>query len=435
MKKIWLLLFCSMLLLAQGRMLSPIPLPTWHIVDLDTENYDEYDLQRLLDEGQVFTFLAKSAHVSNPRLKTLRQTYMAMFNIAGGTAGATVRIAFIVPKIIGKYARTTTRSALGYLIDRGTPFEMDVYPLSDEGNATIDEALAQIGSRLYDLVVAPVTTKGAAYLCSRSLNHRLYIPTLHKSRSECGNDMVTFGGIDYEKQVETLSYLVESNATTVSVTDGSPLSQRLDAMVRMHLDVDDMLTLPRNGYYKNIIARHEDLNQSTLFLNTPILKSSLFLTQLTLADFKPALVLSTQLNYSPLLLTLTQYHDRENMVLASSIGKMDAFAGENIALLGEDVRFNWLNYATVVGIDTAYMQATGNRRLTEESTIDGAVDYSLRLYEAGLYRFIPRALPEPPENRIEENPMNDEGENGVDSNGLEEEPSVYDSEFQSEMIE
>ncbi len=45
---------------------------------------------------------------------------------------------------------------------------------------------------------------------------------------------------------------------------------------------------------------------STIILNTPIVKSSIILSQITAFEVEPAKVLSTQLNYNPLLVKLTQ---------------------------------------------------------------------------------------------------------------------------------
>jgi hypothetical protein len=335
--------------------------------------------------------------------------------------GGEFRVAFLLPyKRIGKYAASTTVTALTYLAKRGLPFKMDVYKVDDEEEATLTEALGRLLG--YHLVVAPMTPKGAAILCSQHLNGRVYIPTLHEKRVECDNPMVTFGGIDYERQIETLSYLVEPNATTYVVADRTALSSTLSAMVKKYVDVNGTITLGRNGYYKDLIEKYEDLNQSTMFLNIPVVKSSLFLSQMTLADFKPRLLLSTQLNYSPRLLTLTQYHDRENLVVASSIAEADPFLTENIALTGQDIRFNWINYATIVGLDSEFAATMGEERLTREMFDGRSVAYGIRLYDAGLYRFVPRELPAPPEEIV------------IPGDDEEEEPfSPYESLSQEEM--
>ncbi|WP_457598611.1 hypothetical protein [Hydrogenimonas sp.] len=430
MRKLLVILLLYTGLTAQIQLSSPIPLPSTVIIDLDPHEYDEKELFELLQKGEIFTFLAKSKTAQNPELAAVRQSYMTLFNITHKIySSAAFRVAFIVPyKVIGKYAYSTSNAALAYLLNRKIPFEMEVFPVGDEDNATLQTTLESLSGGSFDVIVAPVTMKGARYLCRQNLDTELFIPTLHKNRIDCPNNRVSFGGIDYSGQIETLSYLVDSNATTITVSDSSPISRMLSETVAETIDVKERLVLDRSGYFKDMIARHEDLNQSALFLNTPVVKSSLFLSQLTLADFKPQLILSTQINYSPLLLTLTQYHDRENMVLASSIGTLDPVLTENIALVNQDVRFNWLNYATVAGIDYYFSAKTGEQRLSQESFVDGSIDYGIQLYEAGLYRFIPRELPEVPD---EENLTDLPEEEGMDAPLFEED---YDT-FQSDMSE
>ena len=431
MKRAFAPLFAAALLYAGVRQLSPIPVPTWQIVDLDPTTYDEWMLREALDRGEIFTFLAKSAHTKDEELLSLRRRYLATLHIGGrGGSGRSFRVAFVVPeKRIGKYAQSTTLSALAYLIGREGPFEMEVFPAGDENNETLDAVTSEVKRGAFDLVVAPVTRKGAAYLCERLANERVYVPTLHRDRVECDNPDFTFGGIDYRYQVETLSCLVESNTTVVTVSDGSGLSKMLDSLVVEYVDINDSLLLGNGSYYKELIERHEDLNQSTIFLNTPVVKSSLFLTQMTLADYRPVRVLSTQLNYSPLLLTLTQYHDRENMVVASAIGSFDPAIAETVALLGHDIRFNWLNYATLVGLDMEYAFDAGADRLSTETVVEGSVRYGLSLYDAGLYRFVPRPLPEPPVPlESNETAVPDELALPDAVESPEDEPSVYPSE-------
>lgn len=400
MRKLIGLILLYTLVNAQIQLLSPIPLPSNVIVDLDVEEYSQEELEKLLQEGQIFTFLAKSKDINDTELASIRESYMTLFNITQKIySSETFKVAFIVPyKIIGKYSYTTSNSVLAYLLNRKVPFKMELFPVEDESNSTMQMALDSLSGSTYDLVVAPVTLKGAEYICNQNLNTEIYIPTLHRNRVDCTNDMVSFGGIDYGAQIDLLSRLVEYNATTITVSDASSISKMLSTLVEARVDVNESLVLNRSGYYKDLIERHEDLNQSTIFLNTPVVKSSLFLSQLTLADFKPMQVLSTQINYSPLLLTLTQYHDRENMVLASSIGYLDPILSENISLINQDIRFNWLNYATVVGVDSYFSAKTAEPRVAKEEFVNGSLEYDIKLYEAGLYRFIPKELPTLPED-------------------------------------
>jgi len=390
MRKLLMFLLTASLLFGQSQIISPIPLPMTIIIDLDPNEYEDYTLEKKLENGEVFTFIAKAKNSKNEELLTMRQNIMSLFNIKEKIyASGTFRLAFIVPyKVIGKYASSTTNSALGYLLNRGIPFEMKLYTIEDEDERSLLEALHNINKEKFDLIVAPVTQKGAYYLCNQTFNSPLFIPTLHKNRLDCSNSMIFFGGIDYTKQIEVLSSLVNEEGLKIAVSDTSAVSQMLSNTAREIVPIDKTIVLGQNGYYKHTIARLSDLNQSTIFLNTPIVKSSLFLSQLTLANYKPSKVLSTQINYSPLLLTLTQYHDRKNMVIANSIEKFDPKLSENIALIDQDIRFNWLNYSTIAGIDIVFSKKTSEGRLSSVSLINGSLNHNIELYEAGLYRFI-----------------------------------------------
>jgi len=376
----------------QSQMLSPIPLPINIIIDLDPYKYNDLILKKKLEEGEIFTFIAKAKDSKNEKLLTMRQNIMSLFNIMDKIyASGTFKIAFIVPyKIIGKYASSTSNSALGYLLNRGVPFEMKLYKIEDEDKQSISKILNNITIDNFDLIIAPVTQKGAINLCNQTLPCPIFIPTLHKNRVNCSNSMVLFGGIDYIKQIELLSSLVDKYRFKIAVSDSSAVSKMLSQIAKEVVSIDKIIVLGQNGYYKRTISKFAHLNnRSTIFLNTPIVKSSLFLSQLTLANFKPLKVLSTQINYSPLLLTLTQYHDRDNMIIANSIEKIDSKLSENIALIDQDIRFNWLNYSTITGIDIFLSEKIDEKRLSSVYFKEGTLDYDIKLFKAGLYRFIP----------------------------------------------
>ncbi len=397
MRKLIIVALVITAVFSQSQLLSPIPLPSNTIIDLDPETYDDDALYEVLENGEIFTFLAKSSDTKNPELRQLRQNYMALFSLKSKIfGGGVLHVAFIIPyKIIGKYATSTTNSALAFLLSRGVPFKMDTIVIEDESDTSLLSAIGQVEQNSFDLVVAPLTSKGARFYCNQAIPVRIYIPTLHKNRMACENDMVYFGGIDYESQIETLSLLTENDTTNITVSDQSPVSRMLSQLVATRVNVERQIVLTKSGYYKNLIERYDDLNQSDIFLNTPVVKSSLFLSQLTLANFKPKHVLSTQINYSPLLLTLTQYHDRDTMVIASSIGEADPVVTEEIALVDQDIRFNWINYATVVGLDAIFSSRMAEPRIANENFQNNSLNYDIRLYDAGLFRFVPRPLPTP----------------------------------------
>jgi len=383
-------LVTTSLLFAQSQIMSSIPLPMTIIIDLDPNEYEDYMLEKKLENGEVFTFIAKAKNSKNEELLVMRRNIMSLFNVKEKIyASGTFQLAFIVPyKTIGKYASSTSNSALGYLLNRGVPFEMKLYAIEDEDEQTLLDTFENINKKKFDLVIAPVTQKGAYNICNQTLLFPVFIPTLHKNRLDCPNSMIFFGGIDYTKQIEVLSGLVSKSGLKIAVSGTSAVSQMLSKRVKEIVHVNKTIVLGQNGYYKGIIDRFSNLNLATIFLNTSIVKSSLFLSQLTLSDYKPSKVLSTQINYSPLLLTLTQYHDRKNMIIANSIEKIDPKLSENIALIEQDVRFNWLNYSTIAGIDIVFSKKTSEDRLSSVKLVNGSLDHNIKLYKAGLYRFI-----------------------------------------------
>lgn len=52
-----------------------------------------------------------------------------------------------------------------------------------------------------------------------------------------------------------------------------------------------------------------------------------------------------------MLLTLTQYEDRDDMFIANSIKRAPASLEETNALFGHDIVYDWVNYSTSIGID------------------------------------------------------------------------------------
>ncbi len=420
-------------LFAKSYLMSPIALPTNHIVDLDTERYSRTELAQLLQEGKVFTFLAKSKHLEEGDLLTARRELMAKFHIedfSTTTSGGGFRVAMIVPSaLIGPYAQSTSDSVLTYLGRRADTFTLKVFDIPDQNASTIQNALALTEG--FDMLIAPLTEKGARNLCEASPAIPTYIPTLRSEQIDCGASDVTFGGIDYREQIKTLNRLNSQKRPVITVGDGSSLSMRLNTLVTETNEIRDSITLPKRSYYRNLIRRHDDLNQSILYLNTPVLKSSLFLSQMTLEEMEPDLILSTQLNYTPQLLTLTQFRDREHMVVADSIAEMEETMEETQTMMGEDVRFNWVNYATIVGLDRRFAQQNGTKRATFEEIQGLDVRYEVRLYDAGLYRFIPHPLPAPFQEPEGEEEIPSLDQNVTEAHEMPDdrfdEPSVYDA--------
>ncbi len=127
------------------------------------------------------------------------------------------------------------------------------------------------------------------------------------------------------------------------------------------------------------------LQNSSLFLNTSIIQSSIVLSQLRAHGTEPYRILSTQLNYTPLVVSLTQFPDRKKFVVANSIGKTDLKLQESLALLNSDIQYNWVNYSTLIGMDFLYKK--NDSELFPSRIKNNQVSYEVQLYKNTRYGF------------------------------------------------
>ena len=124
-------------------------------------------------------------------------------------------------------------------------------------------------------------------------------------------------------------------------------------------------------------------------MNVPLVKTSLIASQLRVYKIKPYVILSTQINYNPMLLTLTQYADRKNLYIANSIGKTSVNMEELNSLFGHDIVYDWVNYSTSIGIDymyTHYFVPIAEKKFNER-IIDNQVEYDISIMQPKRYKF------------------------------------------------
>ena len=137
---------------------------------------------------------------------------------------------------------------------------------------------------------------------------------------------------------------------------------------------------------------NEKINGGSFFVNTPIIKSGMIISQLTLYDTNATNILSTQTNYNPLLLSMTQYQDRKKMIIANSITQNNDVLFETNSLLGNDIVFDWINYTTTVGIDYFTYLINGEKMDYEIENKNNQMMYPIKLIRPSVSRFIPYGL-------------------------------------------
>jgi hypothetical protein len=301
------------------------------------------------------------------------------------------KIALLVPKkVIGKYANSIADSILSYLIYKDERFQFELFDSEDESEAHILQQLSAIRHKGYQLVVAAVTQKGAKIIAANEYAMEVYIPTINKKEIDLMRENITFGGIDYEEQIDKLlSYAADK---VVIFTDKSALAKKLESYI-------DNASFSEIAYRKTIqnakanlspfIKKNHRLKNASIFLNMPIVKAALLASQLSVHEARQKNILLTQICYNPLLFTLTQAKERETMFIANSIGETDFALKDINMILGTNVDFAWVNYSTLIGVDyfvSNFIEGSERKHFVEQM-VNNQIRYKIDILKPIHSRF------------------------------------------------
>ncbi|WP_419770167.1 MAG: hypothetical protein ACNI3C_12635 [Candidatus Marinarcus sp.] len=266
------------------------------------------------------------------------------------------RVAIVFPsKVVGKYATGAINTTISYMLYQNKEFALDVIDSYDEDKASIKAAMASLFEKKYKKVILLFTEDSLPFLNQMSGldNLTIYMPLINIKESALQYSNITYGGIDYERQMEKL--LTLSNGKNAIFYEDSLLGDKLkEIILQQHSNIilNTKIDRVRNDY--KTIVTNPKIEDATLFLHTTIIKSSILLSQLRAQEATPYVILSTQLNYTPLIVSLTQYLDRKDFIVANSIEKTKPKLEELITLLDSDIVYNWVNYSTLIGINYLY---------------------------------------------------------------------------------
>lgn len=393
-----LLILLAGLLHAGEMIVSGIPLPRTYVINLDPYPCDEACLNLLLEQEQLFSLLAYMQRPSeNEMLNEQRAIYSALFNIEAGGQGPTVRIAMLLPDArIGRYAFSTTNSVLAYMLEKNRHFELKTFSIGDESNTSVRQGLQQIMDEGFNYVIAPTTKTGAKRVMAAMPPMNIFFPTVHRSDVNATGNNFNFGGIDYRAQIDQLMQFAQP--PLLIFYDDSALGEHLKSMtIESYVRISGDPTPFRHIHtyavdkhrtnLKGLLKTNTRLTNASVFLNTPLIKSGMIMSQLTLYEVNATAVLSTQINYDPLLFDITQPADRTTMLLTSVIGKQSSVLIDTNALLENNIRYDWINYATTIGADYFYHLASGMPREYRIPIVDHQVAYPVNVYRPGRNRF------------------------------------------------
>lgn len=298
-----------------------------------------------------------------------------------------VNIAVVYPsRVVGNYAKSSVNTILGYLSFMNASYNIKVYDTENEKPENITKAFEDLKTDGYEKVIALFTPKAANTLHSLdSSSLSVFLPLSNKEDYETYNDNFIYGAISYDKQIQKL--LEYSNTKNTMFYQESYIGKKLKEKYEKQVPNTIITKLIKNkrNYFKAIVKDYK-LNNSTLFLNTKIVKTSIVLSQLRAYETTPKVILSTQLNFNPKIIALTQEKDRSNFVVASSIDKVDDKLIDTIKMYGGDIEYNWVDYSTLVGVHYLFEsnKSNGINTLIE----DNKVVYEPKLYKTTRFGFL-----------------------------------------------
>jgi len=391
MKLITTLFLMSLtMLLAKERLPSLIEVPKIIILSNDVQTYDIKYLTNQ-KKNEPFLFLANAKNKKLPL--NLKRAYIRLskkLNILSDFYIGVAKIAIILPhKRIGHYSLSTSKVIISYLIAKRQAFKLKTFLIDDESIETFQDTLDTIRDEGYEHIIAPLTPNGLENLSQLDTDQfTIFIPTL---RDELRRNKFIFGGVNYTEQIQNIMRI--SGGKIGLFYDNGELGRRLsDIVVQEAENFQKEIILnesvrTRTSNLENIMKNNEELVNSNIFLNTPVVKSSMIMSQLTMYDNNISTILSTQLNYNPILLSLTQYNDRKSMIIANAITENNEYLNDLSRLLGADTVYDWINYSTLLGIDILFSDIYGTDRDFNVDIVNNNINYDTDFYVPEKGRF------------------------------------------------
>lgn len=376
------------MLFADSNVFSNIPPAKIEVININPESCNKSCLKDLSKEGKILSFIARfDKSIDDEDLQNLMMQYSneigIYYKVRFDTLGKKLEVALLIPKkTIGKYSTTTTDTILAYLLSRDLDFKFKVFDSIDENANSLSNAINDIKKENFNFVIAIISKQESLDALS-NLNIPIYVPTMN---SNSASSNIVFGGIDYNAQIKDLLDRVDSTKI-ISYNDDSTLGSYIGNILETQNNNEKELfkevvtNKAAANFSANLAKRKDSIKESSIFLNTRVIISGLLLSQIGLLDDLPEHIFSTQVNYNPNLLSLLRGFDTSNIIISNAIGTTDNKLLEYGYLLTSDMKYDWVNYSTALGVDLFLHNMSPNiERYFKEEVENNAVLYNNTLY-------------------------------------------------------
>ncbi|AFI06110.1 DDE transposase [Helicobacter cetorum] len=402
------LTFCAIGLNAKSYLFSPLPPAHQQIVK--TKPCSLECLKDLMQENKIFSFVSQyDYHTQDKTLKNYYQEILNKLNpmlVASQTSHKNnyqprIELAILLPKVVvGRYAISVMNTLLAYLNTRDNDFNIQVFDSHEETPEKLEQAYKEIEKEKFPFVIALLTKEGVENLLQKTtISIPTYVPTVNKTQltnysQHSLSERLYFGGIDYKEQLGMLLSFIRPDSPIIEYDDDGLMGERLRQTTEaLNIEVKHQESISyrrATSFSKDFKKNDEFFKDATLILNTPTTKSGLILSQIGLLENKPIKVLSTQINFNLSLLLLTQPKDRKNLLLVSALQNSDAKLIEYALLLESDLRHDWVNYSSAIGLEMFLgILDPKFERFFHENIEDNQVHYKNQIYQALGYSFEP----------------------------------------------
>ena len=300
-----------------------------------------------------------------------------------------IKVALIIPQhIIKSYSVVVSDSVFAYIFKRDVGSHIEIFYSGDERKDSLNFAIQRAKNAGFKHFIAPLTINGLEHINSDKYDDLIfYIPTINIKSAKNPNSNIFFGGIDYEAQIQKL--LTKANGKIAAFGDGSGVSNMLNSLVAANTNEPYINNIEGNDIKLNFLKKNYKLINSSIFLNTPLIKTALLSSQFRVFELNPHILLSTQLNYNSALISLTQSSDRKNLYIANSIMTPDSQLETLSEILGEKLIYDWVAYSTMIGMDFIYLNYIdkSQKAIFKESIQNNQVQYKIDIMRAGNYGF------------------------------------------------